>query len=80
MKGNSNRSFSYTCCVFLVKNLILHANSYKDPSRYKVQMHGFLSAEKRFEITLLIFKQQKLFMVLLCCVVWFYSLQNPLLF
>lgn len=44
----SNTSFSYTCCVFLVKNLILHANSYKDPSRYQVQLCAFAFAV-RFE-------------------------------
>lgn len=45
----------YMLCFFFVKNLILHANSYKDPSHYKVQLHGFFSAEKRFYITFLFF-------------------------
>lgn len=31
----------FASCVF-VKNVVLHANSYKDPSHYKVQEHGFL--------------------------------------
>lgn len=41
----------FICILFLffVKNFILHANSYKDPSRYQVQWHvfgGFFAVKK----------------------------------